>query len=212
MSQLALFPLKVVVFPDELLPLHIFEKRYRQLIEDVQSEGINFGIPPLVEGKMTYGTEIELVEVVKAYDNGSYDILCKGKRVFLLNDFVNPMPGKLYAGGKVKYFNNIFDGNEAARQKVLQLIEELYKVMNVPMPEMDEESFTSFTLAHKVGLSVPQELELLHLIYESERLKYLRSHLKRIIPVLEEVNRTKEIIKMNGHFRSFDPLDFKKIR
>jgi Lon protease-like protein len=212
MSQIALFPLQIVVFPEEILPLHIFEKRYRQLIQDVKNEAITFGIPPLVEGKMTYGTEIELVKIVKAYENGSYDILCRGKRVFLLNEFNNPMEGKLYAGGEVKFFNNIYDGKPAAKQKVLKLIKKLYKVMDVAMPDIDEETFNSYTLAHKIGLSVPQELELLHLIYESERLKYLKAHLKRIIPILKEVHRTKEIIKMNGHFRSFDPLDFKKIR
>lgn len=212
MSQIALFPLQIVVFPGETLPLHIFEKRYRQLLQDVKEEGITFGIPPIVGGKMTYGTEIELVEIVKSYDNGSHDVKCKGKRVFKINEFTNPMQGKLYAGGYVKFLNNINDGKESAKLKVLKLINRLYEVMESPMPKVSPETFTSFTLAHKVGLSVEQELELLHLIYESERLKYLKVHLKHIIPVLEEVNRTKEIIKMNGHFRSFDPLDFKKIR
>ncbi|XLS28062.1 LON peptidase substrate-binding domain-containing protein [Flavobacteriaceae bacterium M23B6Z8] len=212
MPLLPLFPLQIVVFPNERLPLHVFEKRYRQLLEDVQENQLTFGIPTLFNGKMTYGTEIELLEVAKKHENGSSDILCRGKRVFLLKDFKNPMEGKLYAGGDVKYLSNIYDGKLKAKEKVLELISELYEVMQVPMPDINFEEFTSFTLAHKMGMSVVQELELLHLIYESERLKYVNAHLKQIIPVVKEVNRTKELIKMNGHFRTFDPLDFKKIR
>ncbi|WP_340202685.1 LON peptidase substrate-binding domain-containing protein [Ascidiimonas sp. W6] len=212
MSLLPLFPLQIVVFPDEKLPLHIFEKRYRELLKDIEISNGKFGIPTLVNGKMTYGTEIELVETVKNYENGSSDILCRGKRVFFINEFKNPMDGKLYAGGDVKFFNNIYDGNPSTKEKVLALISELYEVMNVDIPDIDTQEFNSFTLGHKIGMSVVQELELLHLIYESERLKYIKEHLKKIIPVVKEVNRTKEIIKMNGHFRSFDPLDFKKIR
>lgn len=212
MPLLPLFPLQIVVFPNERLPLHVFEKRYRQLLTDVEEKNITFGIPVLFNGKMTYGTEIELVEIAKKHENGSSDILCRGKRVFLLKNFTNPMEDKLYAGGEVKYFNNIYDGKLKQKEAVLALISELYDVMNVPVPEINFEEFNSFTLAHKMGMSVVQEMELLHLIYESERLKYIKAHLKQIIPVIEEVNRTKEIIKMNGHFRSFDPLDFKKIR
>ena len=64
-------------------------------------------------------------------------------------------------------------------------------------------------LAHKMGLSYQQEYQLLQLAKESERLSFIKAHLDVTIQVLKEVNRTKEIIDLNGHFRNFDPLDFK---
>jgi hypothetical protein len=60
-----------------------------------------------------------------------------------------------------------------------------------------------------MGLSFEQEYELMQLIKESDRLAYIRRHLDQTIKVLKEVDRTKELIDMNGHFRNFDPLDFK---
>ena len=67
-------------------------------------------------------------------------------------------------------------------------------------------------LAHKMGLSFEQEYQLLQLPRESERLSFIKSHLIGTIAVLKEVQRTKELIDMNGHFRNFDPLDFKDFK
>ncbi|WP_340063781.1 LON peptidase substrate-binding domain-containing protein [Ascidiimonas aurantiaca] len=212
MILLPLFPLQIVVFPGETLPLHIFEKRYRELLSDCEQEGTSFGIPTVLDGKITFGTEIELLRVEERYENGNLDIVCRGKGVFRVERFINPMEDKLYPGGSIQFLSNIEDGTPSQRKKVHKLIKELYHEMSVEMPKVDAESFNSFTLAHKIGMSVKQELELLQLIYESERLKYLISHLKTIIPVIKEVNRTKEIIQLNGHFRSFDPMDFKSIK
>ena len=40
---LPLFPLQVVLFPRTALPLHIFEERYKQMIEDVLRGKSEFG-------------------------------------------------------------------------------------------------------------------------------------------------------------------------
>jgi hypothetical protein len=64
-------------------------------------------------------------------------------------------------------------------------------------------------LAHKMGFSFEQEHELLQLTRESERLAYIQRHLDQTIKVLKQIDRTKALIEMNGHFRNFDPLDFK---
>src|SRR6056297_1865987 len=101
-SRLALFPLQVVVFPGERLPLHIFEERYKQLINDCEEEGSSFGIPVYFNNRLDYGTEVALDKVVQSYTSGAKDILCKGMRVFRIADFEHELPGKLYAGGKVQ--------------------------------------------------------------------------------------------------------------
>jgi hypothetical protein len=43
---------------------------------------------------------------------------------------------------------------------------------------------------------------------EAERQGFLIQHLERIIPILHEVEKTKERIKLNGHFKNLDPLTF----
>ena len=63
-----------------------------------------------------------------------------------------------------------------------------------------------------MGLSFEQEYELLQLASEKERLQFIMNHLLVTIQVLNEVNRTKLLIELNGHFKNFDPLDFKAFK
>jgi hypothetical protein len=84
-------------------------------------------------------------------------------------------------------------------------------MMGVPYKTIPEKSFNSFTLAHKIGLSFEQEYQLLRMPKEMERLSFINTHLMTTISVLTEVERTKKTIELNGHFKNFDPLDFKDI-
>lgn len=207
--KLPLFPLQSVFYPGETVPLHIFEDRYKQLIHDCREEAQTFGIPVYINERIQYGTEVQLVEIVNTYEGGEMDVVCIARQVFRVMSFENELPGKQYAGGVIAFLENISDGKVEKRQEVLDLLRELYKLMGVTydLPEADQ--FTSFSMAHKMGLSYEQEYKLLQISRESERLKFLRMHLRTTIQVLQEVNRTKSIIEQNGHFRNFDPLDFK---
>ena len=207
-----MFPLQSVFFPGEKVPLHIFEERYKQLINDCRSEAITFGIPVYIHDSITYGTEVQLMEVVTTYESGAMDVVCVARQVFKVLTFDNEMEGKSYAGGIVQFLDNVNDGDKKIKQEVLSKIENLYNLMDVPFSPMSADLFNSYTLAHKMGLSFEQEYELLQLSRESERLSYIKAHLSDTIQVLKEVNRTKELIDMNGHFRNFDPLDFKDFK
>lgn len=211
-SRLALFPLQSVVFPGERLPLHIFEERYKQLIRDCETTGITFGIPIYMNNSLEYGTEMELLEVVRNYESGAKDIICKGLRVFKITDFEHTEKGKIYAGGDVKFIEDKDDATETLKTQLLELIYELYLHLEVPRPKIDVSSFRSFTLAHKIGLSLQQEYALLKISSEKARQEYLINHLLITIPIVQEMNRTKQVIELNGHFRNFDPLDFREFR
>lgn len=211
-SRLALFPLQSVVFPGEHLPLHIFEERYKQLIHDCETTGITFGIPIYINNHLEYGTEMELLEVVRNYKSGAKDVICKGLRVFKIRDFEHTEKGKIYAGGDVRFLEDKDDSTETLKNQLLELIYELYVHLEVPRPILDVTTFRSFTLAHKIGLSLQQEYELLKISSERARQEFLINHLLITIPIVQEMNRTKMIIELNGHFRNFDPLDFKEFR
>ena len=210
--KLPFFPLQTVFFPGETVPLHIFEERYKELIHDCRKEAITFGIPVYINDRIAYGTEVQLVEVVTTYENGSMDVVCVARQVFQVMTFDNEMEGKLYAGGVVKFLETINDGDLVAKKEVLDGIQELYDLMGVPFERITPEKFNTYMLAHKMGLSFEQEHELLQLTRESERLAFIKKHLDQTIKVLKEVDRTKALIEMNGHFRNFDPLDFKDFK
>lgn len=206
--KLPMFPLQSIFFPGETVPLHIFEDRYKQLIRDCRDEAITFGIPVFIHDSILFGTEVQLVEIVNTYENGEMDVTCVARQVFKVLAFENQMKDKLYAGGEVEFLENVHDVDNAAKNEILGLIEALYNLMSVPFTPIAVDKFHSHVLVHKMGLSFDQEYELLQLVRESERLAFIKNHLVTTIAVLEEVNRTKQTIKLNGDFKNFDPLDF----
>lgn len=210
--KLPLFPLQSVFFPGETVPLHIFEERYKQLINDCRKEALTFGIPVYINDTISYGTEVQLVEVVNTYANGEMDVVCVARQVFQVLSFEKQMQGKLYGGGDVEFLDMENDADEALRKEVLQKMETLYDLMDVPFTQTSPKQFNSYSLAHKMGLSFEQEYELLLMKKESDRLNFIKSHLDTTTNILYEVNRTKGVIEMNGHFKNFDPLDFHEFK
>lgn len=206
--KLPMFPLQSIFFPGETVPLHIFEDRYKQLINDCRNEAITFGIPVFINGSIQYGTEVQLVEVVNSYENGEMDVSCVARQAFKVLTFDNHMEDKPYAGGVVQFIENVNDVNDTDKKEVLDKVEELYHLMDVPFNPIPVEKFNSYILIHKMGLSFEQEYELLQMSKESERNTYIKNHLISTIAVLKEIDRTKEMIKLNGDFKNFDPLDF----
>jgi hypothetical protein len=209
--KIPLFPLQSIFFPGETVPLHIFEDRYKQLIHDCREEAITFGIPVFINNKMEYGVEVQLVEVVNTYETGEMDVVCVARQVFRLLSFERTIPGKLYAGGIVKLVEYDYEASIEKKQTIINGIHQLYAIMDVPFKELNVSEFNSFTLAHKIGLSFEQEYQLLQIPKENDRLNFISIHLTSTITVLSEVERTKKIIELNGHFKNFDPLDFKNI-
>src|SRR6186997_195615 len=97
-----IFPLGIVVFPGENLNLHIFEPRYKQLINDCISGKKPFGIPTVIENKMQdFGSLVEITEISKIHENGELDIRTKGERVFRILEVIKEVPDKLYSGAIV---------------------------------------------------------------------------------------------------------------
>lgn len=209
--KLPLFPLQSIFFPGETVPLHVFEDRYKQLIQDCRDEAITFGIPVFINNKMEYGVEVQLVEVVTTYETGEMDVVCVARQVFKLLAFDNIMDDKLYSGGIVKLLEYDYEASEEKKQTIINGIEQLYAMMDVPYTKLNVKEFNSFTLAHKIGLSFEQEYQLLQIPSENDRLNFISLHLTSTITVLSEVNRTKKTIELNGHFKNFDPLDFKDL-
>ncbi len=101
-SQIPLFPLNILPLEGERVPLHIFEPRYRQLVEDLEAGMNGFGILYAgQENDYMLGTWMELKKVLKRYDTGESDILCVGHRSFIILSYMKEYPEKLYPGGKV---------------------------------------------------------------------------------------------------------------
>ncbi|GAA0880275.1 LON peptidase substrate-binding domain-containing protein [Algoriphagus jejuensis] len=204
---LPFFPLKLVAFPGEELNLHIFEPRYRQLIADVEETRKSFGICVYLNSLSGFGTEVVLEKINKRYEDGRLDIQTRGLRPFKILSFDNPMEGKLYAGGTIAYLNDDPKIPEFLHHEFIFYLKEMLHLLNY-QGDFDPDAVNSYTFTHKLGLKLEEELELLQLESESQRTEYLIKHFKRMIPVIKAVELAKEKIKLNGHFKHLDPLNF----
>lgn len=204
---LPFFPLKLVVFPGEELNLHIFEPRYRQLMADAEKDGINFGVCAYLNQITGFGTEVKLEHIFKRYEDGRLDIKTKGVRAFRMLNFENPMPGKLYPGGEVEYLKDDPSNTQVQQLEYIFYLKEMLHLLNNPV-EFGPFSVNSYSFAHKVGLKLEEELEFLQIESESQRIEFLIKHFKRLIPVIKAIESAKEKIKLNGHFKHLDPLNF----
>ncbi len=210
-EYLPMFPLNIVVYPGEKLNLHIFEPRYKQLVLDCETTNKNFGIPTYIKNAVGhYGTETELLSIEKKYDNGEMDIRCKGLRIFKLLKFDKKAPDRLYAGGEIEYIENKDDGDIVTQVRIKELMQQLYETMGLKSlsKNLEESQLNSYTIAHQLGLSLEQEYALLQVNSEADRLEGLRLHLENILPIVQETERLKERVKLNGHFRSLLPPNF----
>ncbi|RFP64937.1 peptidase [Hymenobacter lapidiphilus] len=210
MRQLALFPLNLVVFPGEKLNLHIFEPRYRQLVRDCLLEGIMFGIMPFLNGGVSRrGTEVRLMDVEKNYPSGELDIRTKAIGVFEMEDFQRELPGKLYAGASVRDLTDDKDADPALHDRTRVLIEQLYGILGLRRLFLDlPTDFRIYDVAHQLGMSTEQEYELLEADTEADRQIMALRHLEHILPVLQETERLKERVRLNGHFKNLTPPTF----
>jgi Lon protease-like protein len=199
-----IFPLGIVVFPGEDLNLHIFEPRYKQLITDCFAEARPFGIPTVLKnGLSERGTLVEVKEIVAVYDDGKMDIKTKGVSIFRILEIVKSIPDKLYSGAIVNYPANEESRKGMLLEKVVKSIKDLHAVLKLKKDfKKPDDELVSYDIAHHVGLSLEEEYEFAGLLREDQRLEYLKRHLMKVLPVVNEMEVLKDRIKLNGHFKN----------
>jgi hypothetical protein len=207
-KEIPLFPLNIVVFPKEELNLHIFEPRYKELINDCLETKTTFGIPSFVMTKLEIGTEVKITEVTKRYDDGRLDIKTVGLRSFKVLNFEDLWNGKQHGGGEVELIETVPDASPQQRFQFYELSQELFKWLQIDKEICLDGEDPLYSVIHKMGLKPEEEYQLLKMNCESDRYEYVIEHLNRLIPALERAEKAKEKIQMNGHFKHFDPLNF----
>jgi len=205
---LPLFPLEIVLFPNEILPLHVFEDRYKQMIgECLQSGELSpakgeFGVVCAHEGKLeSVGCTARVTEVIRRYDDGRLDILTCGQRrfeVLLTND------EKPYLRGVVTYFQDeepeSVSGTDVKR--AWSLLHELMKRLpsTARPPDFPTDSRQpSFRIAAAIPGGLEFKQQLLALRSEPERMRRLTHLMTQLIPALDLRERARSKTSGNGH-------------
>lgn len=201
---LPLFPLKLVVFPGELLNLHIFEPRYRQLIRECEENHITFGIPAYIDNKlMEFGTELKLLGIEKRQEDGSMDIRTEGTGIFKIHNFYQEAPQKLYPGADIERMTDTTTGDPQKYELIIKAVSELFQLLNInkDIPPLGT-TYLTYELAHHMGFSLEQEYAFLCIPTELKRQEFMLTHLQQLIPVVKETERLRKKANMNGHFKN----------
>ena len=207
---LPIFPLSSIVYPGQFLNLHIFEPRYKQLITECKEQSKTFGIPSVFKESLSeYGTEMELIEISKIYPNGEMDIKTKGIKVFRIMEVLREVPEKLYSAAIVYEMEHLPFDTEKLNPTLVDLLEKLHQLLGTNLDIYTKyENPLSYDLAHYVALSTEDQYRLLIATSEKARQWFLIQHLQKLIPSLEETEKVKAKVQMNGHFRREVPPAF----
>lgn len=205
-----IFPLGVILYPQEKMHLHIFEPRYKQLITECYGLQKPFGIPVILNDRLQdMGALAEVTEIVKTYETGEMDINIRAIKIFRILELIKAVPDKLYSGAIVHYPDNKEnDGRPKLVDAIMKGIKEVHRLLNIhkdfgkPDPQL-----STYDIAHHAGLSLEQEYEFMGLFSELQRQEYLKRHLRKVLPMLAGIEQLKQRVKLNGHFRNLSSLD-----
>ncbi len=205
-----IFPLEIVVYPGEQLNLHIFEPRYKQLVKECFETKKPFGIPTVLNNKVTdMGTLVSIVEITQVYDDGKMDIKTQALQVFNILEIIKELPEKLYSGAIVNYpVNIITTSKKTLMQIIVASVRKLHGLLNISKDfKKPDAALYSYDVAHHAGLSLKEEYELLQLLHELQRQEYLKQHLQKVLPVIAQMEKLKEKIQLNGHFKNLNSFN-----
>ena len=200
-NAIGLFPLQLVVVPGEVVPLHIFEERYKRLVRETR-EGGEFGIVLAEDDSLREcGCTVRVAEVLEEFDDGRLNILVEGRRRFRLVEVREPDdPEAECLSGLVEYYEDAEPGApETLRDGVLDVFRKMLVLMDVdtPRPPVGEGPL-SFRVAAAVDFGAPLKQELLESLSEEQRLETLLTVMDTLLPRLELRKEREEAIRGNG--------------
>lgn len=203
MSDIPLFPLNIVLMPGAPQALHIFEERYKQMVNECLEEESEFGmVLSDQEGTREVGCTAKIVELLERYEDGRMVIMVEGSRRFRLS---NVLSGKPYYVGEVEYLE---DGDD---EDLTGLAEECIALLERVVEAATEGSVgieieppyrnLSFAIAGRIDFDLEVRQQILELQTEKARLEKVKELLSETAQRLERDREFRQKAQTNGHLR-----------
>jgi uncharacterized protein len=195
-----IYPLETVVYPEETIKLTINDHKIIQLINDCFEEEKELGIQVILEGKpMEYGTLIEITQLERHQEEQYVKIKAKGLQVFRVLETIHNIPEKKYSGAIVSYpENDKMKVHPNLSRLIINEVKELFGKLNIENVFPSEmQDWTSYEIAHKLGLTREQEYELLSIFNEVQRMEFLRRYMNGIMPEVDDIELIKSRMNLN---------------
>ena len=200
-EELPLFPLGIVALPSELVPLHIFEERYRAMIGECLDAESEFGIVwESEDGPRNTGCACVVAQVLERMPDGRMNIVCRGTRPFRLVDRLGDRP---YPVGEVEWLEDKAEQPdpqtvEAARDAYNELVEQ---ATDEPADPERLVEMTAYDMASTVDFGLEAKQGLLDLRSENARLRLVTRLFRAAMKRLDFVERAQARARSNGKVR-----------
>jgi ATP-dependent Lon protease len=200
-TRIPLFPLNIVLFPGEAVPLHIFEPRYRLMTRLCLEQASPFGIVFVHDGNLAQtGCSALIVKTLKEFEDGRSDILTAGQQAFRL---IRTHSEKAYLEADVEYLEEDFTGIDAlVSMQVEQLFDQCHRLLyQEAAPPFEAEGGISlaFYVASELPIDVAFRQMLLEQRSEAERQRILAKRLAEWYPQLQKREQVRGKAAGNGH-------------
>jgi len=169
----AIFPLNTFLLPGEITHLHIFEPRYKQLLHDVESKEIDFGIFfRHKENSLNLVTLVTLKKVMKRYPGGELDITVRASKLFKLEWFFEKLDDRLYPGGEI---SRLKDQDDNSGEKVFMAYRDLMRVKYGDQPmELPQ---NRYEIASNLNLSLMEKVKLVNYSNAEKKDEVILNHI-----------------------------------
>jgi Lon protease-like protein len=196
-----LFPLQIVALPSELVPLHIFEDRYKTMFARCLSEPSEFGIVCVADdGLRPIGCSCEVVEVLERFEDGRINLVARGTRPFRIRERVEHLP---YPAGVIEFLEDREEDREIAALEAAQdAYTQLVERATDREPDREEiAAMGAYEMAATVEFGLDAKQGLLDLRSENARLRLLTRLIRAALKRLEFAERMQERARSNGKVR-----------
>jgi Lon protease-like protein len=200
-SDFPLFPLGIVALPGELVPLHIFEERYKTMMNECLRDEKEFGILWLSDdGLREVGCAMEIEKVLERMEDGRINLLARGTRPFRV---IERQGHLAYPAGVIEFVEDRPDAIEPELQQAAhEAYADLVRRATDREPEIqDLADMTAYDMAATVDFGLDAKQGLLDLRSENARLRLVTRLFRAAITRLDLVDRAQERARSNGKVR-----------
>ncbi|MFT4753364.1 MAG: Lon protease-like protein [Salibacteraceae bacterium] len=157
-KSVGLFPLPMVILPKEFIRLHIFENKYKALINDCFATGKDFIVPFVFNGKVTaFGTCVKLVDVERFYADGKMDIKIEGSHVVRISD-ITQSKELVFEVGSAEAIDSSLPN---IHKEELNTLYAKFLILNNTPNLKEDESISVYEIARTINLSKDVKIKLL---------------------------------------------------
>jgi Lon protease-like protein len=200
-SEFPLFPLDIVALPGEMIPLNIFEERYKTMMNECLDEEKEFGIVWLSDdGLRETGCACAIDRVLERMEDGGMKLLTRGTRPFRV---IERQGHLAYPAGVIEFLE---DRAEEVDPDLLGSAREAYSQLVVRATDSEPEAeqlaeMDAYAMAGTVDFGPDAKQGLLDLRSENARLRLLTRLFQAAAKRLDLVERAQERARSNGKIR-----------